>query len=107
MVTPELMASWARTEALLLEANSALPVEATTRFSPQLETFKQFLSHNELGLALDTLIDLVEELQVATVPVIRPLLMAAENMGLTKERAALAELLESLDPRTSNMSAPE
>lgn len=96
MATPGLIASWGRTEAFLLQARAALPPDITTRFATQIETFTEFISHDEFGLAFDTLLALVDESESATAQVIQPLLMAAENMNLTDTRDALAMQLATL-----------
>ena len=96
MATPELIASWGRTEEFLLQARAALSPGVTTRFATQIEIFIEFISHNELGLAFDVLLDLVDESECATVEVLQPLLMAAENMNLTDTRDALAMQLATL-----------
>jgi hypothetical protein len=81
MATPERIQSWARTEALLREARSALPDEVAGTFREDLEEFEEFLEHNELGLALQWLQGIVEEADCATPALTRPLRLAAENMG--------------------------
>ena len=96
MATPELIESWARTEALLREARAALPAELATDFASDLEQFNEFLEHNELGLAFDCLHGIIEESNCASSSLIRPLLMAAENMGRGKLQQALSRKLASL-----------
>ena len=81
MASPELIQSWARTDALLREARATLPAEVAVSFRVDLEQFEAFLEHNELGLALDSLQGIVEEANCATPSLTRPLRMAAENMG--------------------------
>jgi hypothetical protein len=81
MASPELIQSWARTEALLREARAALPDAVAVTLRKDLEQFEEFLEHNELGLALDYLQGIVEEANCATPSLTRPLRMAAENMG--------------------------
>ena len=81
MASPELIQSWARTEALLREARAALPDAVAVTSREDLEQFEEFLEHNELGLALDYLQGIVEEANCATPSLTRPLRMAAENMG--------------------------
>lgn len=92
---PELIRSWARTEALLCEARTALPADVAAVFGSQLEQFTEFLAHNELGLAFDTMLYIVEEAQCAAPPLIQSLLMAADNMGLEQQRQSLAKQLAS------------
>jgi hypothetical protein len=96
MATPELIQSWARTEALLCEARAALPADVAAGFASPLELFTEFLAHNELGLALDAMLAIVEDAQCAAPPLIRPLLLAADNMGLEQQRQWLAGQLASL-----------
>ncbi|MGR4870317.1 hypothetical protein ACIPRI_15840 [Variovorax sp. LARHSF232] len=96
MATPELIQSWARTEAFLREARTALPADVAAEFSSQLEQFVEFLAHNELSLAFDTLLGIVEDAHCAVPPLIQPLLLAASNMGLEQQRQSLAKQLASL-----------
>jgi len=77
----ELMKSWARSEALLRQARAALPEGVEHEFRESLEQFEEFLAHNELGLALDTLVGVVDEIGSVTADVRAPLLEAARNMG--------------------------
>jgi len=81
MTSTELMKSWARSEALLRQARAALPAGVERDFRANLEQFEKFLSHNELGLALDTLEEVVDEPGSATADVNEPLIAAAQNMG--------------------------
>lgn len=61
MASPELIQSWAKTEILLREARAALPDEVVEAFRRDLEHFDEFLAHNELGLALDQLQEILDE----------------------------------------------
>jgi len=81
MATPELLQSWARTEALLREARAALPLEVVDRFAADLKLFDEFLAHNELGLAFDYLDGVVNQANCASPALVRPLLLTAQNMG--------------------------
>lgn len=82
MASPELIQSWAKTEALLREARAALPDEVASTFREDLEQFEEFLEHNELGLAMSYLQGIVEEADCASSSLTRPLRLAAANMGL-------------------------
>ena len=81
MASPELIQSWAKTEALLREAKAALPAEVAVNFQGDLEQFDEFLAHNELGLALGQLQGIVDEASCTSPSLARALRMAAENMG--------------------------
>lgn len=80
MASPELIQSWARTEALLREARAALPDAVAVTFQEALEHFEEFLEHNELSLALDYLKGIVEEADCATPSLTHLLSLAAANM---------------------------
>ena len=81
MADTELMRSWARSEALLRQARAALPEGVERDFRTNLERFEEFLAHNELGLALDALEEVVDECGSVAAEVIEPLSAAAQNMG--------------------------
>lgn len=81
MASPELIESWARTEALLREARAALPAEVALTFRDDLKQFEEFLEHNELGLAMDYLQSIVDEANCTAPTLTRALSAAANNMG--------------------------
>ncbi len=95
MASPELIKSWARTEAFLHEAIAALPTDVAEAFQLQIEQCKEFLAHNELGLAFETLLDITEEAHCVSPSFIRSLHLAAGSMGLEPQQKALAERLAS------------
>jgi hypothetical protein len=61
MASPELIQSWARSEGFLREARAPLPAEIAVKFSADLKQFEEFLKHDELGLALDCLQGIADE----------------------------------------------
>ncbi len=81
MASPELIQSWARTEGFLRQARAALPAEIAETFSADLMQFEEFLEHNELGLAFDSLQWIVEDADYTSLALTRALHQAAENMG--------------------------
>ncbi|WP_157359987.1 hypothetical protein [Caldimonas brevitalea] len=78
------------------EARTELPTDVAAEFSSQLEQFAEFLAHNELGLAFDTMLGIVEDAGCAAAPLIQALVLAAGNMGREQLRQSLAEQLASL-----------
>ncbi|MGY3449771.1 hypothetical protein [Bradyrhizobium sp. USDA 4353] len=104
MVSPELAARWTMVRALLGRAQAALPapplrhVQACAKLYGD---FAEYLEHNELELALDTLM----ELGHLTSPhggFWRDLERAAETMGLNNRILALREAFRTapLPPET-------
>ena len=97
MASPELIASWARSEALLQKARASLPENVSTAFPAETAAFAEFLSRNELGLALDTLLEIVEAANCATTRVLQLLRAAAKNMGLLDQEEELARQLAQFE----------
>jgi hypothetical protein len=80
----ELSKRWRTTEVLLERACSALPSptpQGRVEFEAAVKEFRDYLSHNELELALDALCA-AADLVIAPGRVWRDLARAAETMGL-------------------------
>jgi hypothetical protein len=81
MPDPKLVKSWKITETLLERARRALPVGHEQGYAALLTQYREFLEHNELGLALDILEEM-GHLVSAPGGFWRDLERAAENMDL-------------------------
>jgi hypothetical protein len=91
MTDVKLQKSWKITETLLERARSALPVvpkQHEQEYVTLLARYREFLEHNELDLALDTLEEL-GHLVCCRGGFWRDLERAAENMGLVDRLPAL------------------
>jgi hypothetical protein len=96
MASPELHQSWARTEGYLRDARSHLSQIAEAEFCDDIAQFEEFLEHNELGLAFDTLESIAVESQWESHRVLELLALAAASMGLQERQRALDERLSKL-----------
>lgn len=96
MVTPELLRSWARTEAFLRDARAHLSQIAEAEFADGIAEFEEFIEHNELGLAFDTLESIATESQWESQRVLELLALAAASMGLHDRQHVLDEQLSNL-----------
>ena len=74
-------ASWARTRRHLADARATLPPSATV---DEFAAFDEYMTHNELGLALDELAHSAEPSDAATA-FWEALRAAVEEMALTEE----------------------
>jgi hypothetical protein len=106
MPDAKLIKSWEITETLLERARNALPAPPAQHeqgAAELLTQYREFLEHNELGLALDVLEDL-GHLISARGAFWRDLERAAENMGLVDKlpalRRAFSDALESPKSRS-------
>jgi hypothetical protein len=101
MADSKLVKSWKVTEALLERARHALPARHEQEHATFLTQYWEFLQHNELELALDTLEEL-GHLISARGGFWRDLERAAENMGLVDRLPALRKAFsEALEPPKS------
>ena len=89
VMSPELIRSWARTEGLLREARANVSQIGESEFSDQLDQFDEFISHNELGLALDTLEAIAQEGSWESLRLLELLALAAASMGLVDRQLEL------------------
>ncbi len=93
---PDLSRSWARTEAYLRDARAHLSQIAEAEFADGLAHFEEYLEHNELGLAFDTLDSVANESIWENHRVIELLAIAAASMGLTTDVHRLDAKLSEL-----------
>jgi hypothetical protein len=80
----------------LRDARAHLSQIAEAEFHGDLVQFEEFLDHNELGLAFDTLESLARESQWEGQRVLELLALAAANMGLVEKQHALDECITKL-----------
>jgi hypothetical protein len=90
MTDVKLLKSWKITETLLERARRALPVASEHEYATLVAQYREFLEHNEFGLALDTLEE-PEHLVACRGGFWGDLERAAENMGLTDRLPAIRE----------------
>ena len=84
MASPELQESWRRTTELLRDARSHLSEAAEGICADEIAEFEDYLSHNELELALDSLEAAVFRSPCETLRILELLIAAAESMGLAQ-----------------------
>ena len=96
MATPELLRSWARTEAFLRDARAHLSQIAEADFADGIAHFEEFIEHNELGLAFDTLESIANESHWESQRVFELLALAAASMGQHDRQRVLDAKLSTL-----------
>ncbi len=103
MASKELQDSWRRTTEFLRDARAHLSEAAEGVCADEIAEFEEYLSHNELELALDSLEAAVSKSPGESLHVFELLISAADNMGLTKHaaryRAAIERMRESMEER--------
>jgi hypothetical protein len=87
MASPELQKSWRKTTAILRDARSHLSEAAEGICADEIAEFEDYLEHNELELALDSLETAVFKSPCETLRVIELLFSAAESMSLERHAA--------------------
>ncbi len=93
MASDELMKSWKRTEAFLLDARSHLSEAAESMWVDEIQVFDGYLEHNELGLALDTLEKVFTKSELESWRVLELMALAAASMGLADRQLRYDEQL--------------
>lgn len=93
MTTRELRESWKRTEAFLLAAEKHLPGKAKKVRAYAVKEFHEYLSHNELELALDMLDAVIDEFEQDSLKAIEFMAKAATNMELWERQQNYDEQL--------------
>ena len=96
MATPELLRSWKRTEGFLLDARAHLSQIAEAEYTDGIAQFIEFLEHNELGLAFDTMESIANESQWESQRLFELLALAAASMGLRDRQRVLDKQLSNL-----------
>ena len=93
MASPDLRESWRRTTESLRDARSHLSEAAEDICADEIAEFEDYLSHNELELALDSLEAAVFKSPCETLRILELLIAAADSMGLGEHAARyLAEI---------------
>jgi hypothetical protein len=90
----ELIASWKKTTALLEQARKELSKSHRKEFETRLKEYHEWLSHNELELALDQLEEIGMEAPLSN-DFWKFLVAAAENMSLAARADRLRKNLSS------------
>ena len=82
MTSPELLQSWKRTEGFLLDSRAHLSQAAEAICESELNEFHDFLEHNELGLAFESLVAAFEKSEFESWRVLELLALSAASMQL-------------------------
>lgn len=106
MPNPDLLRSWTRTEAFLWDARSHLSQIAEAEFVDEITEFENFVEHNELGLAFDTLEAVANDSLGESHRVFELLALAAASMGLSDRQQTLDEQLSKLKGWKHETSLP-
>ena len=106
MATLELERSWKRTEGYLRDARAHLSQIAETEFADPIVQFEDFLDHNELGLAFDTLESIAVESQWESMRIFELLALAAASMGRFHEQRILDQRITKQRGWTYETSLP-
>jgi len=96
MPSQALIESWKRTTAYLLDARAQLSEAAEGICADEIHQFQEYLEHNELQLALDTLEEACEKSGMESLRVIELLALAAANMGLSQRVQRFDEHLSKI-----------
>ena len=90
-------ASWQRTERLLARAKTLLLPEVAAANETDLQQFDEFLDANELGLAFEWLESIAYEDQPTSLPLLRLLRSAAEEIDMHENLAELNSRINALE----------
>jgi hypothetical protein len=93
MPSKELIDSWKRTTAYLMDARSHLPQSPEGVCADAIHEFEEFLGYNELELALDSLAAAWEESDVEDLRGVELMAFAAASMGLWNRVQSFDEYL--------------
>jgi len=93
MPSKELLESWKRTIAFLRDARSHLSEAAEGICCDEIAEFEDFLAHNELELALDSLEAAAEKSGMESLRVTELMALAAASMGLSERVTRFDEYL--------------
>ena len=95
MPSRELLDTWKRTESFLREALESVPPHLVDEYHTVLAQYAEYISHNELELAMDTLAEVLSEAGWNRVAA-ASMASAARNMGLDARAAEFEQELASL-----------
>jgi hypothetical protein len=107
MTTPELLRSWQRTEGFLVEAEAQIAKVATPESEHALREAREFIEHNEFGLASDWLLSIAKESHWNSQLVLVPLALAEASMGRQEKQRAIDTRLGELLGRQYESAMPE
>ena len=96
MASSELQDSWRKTTEFLRDARAHLSEAAEGVSADEISEFDDYLRHNELELALDSLEAAVLKSPGETLRVFEFLVLAAENMGLAGHTARYRAAIENM-----------
>src|SRR5215470_9148245 len=96
MASQELQDSWRKTTEFLREIRAHLSEAAEGVCAHEIAGFEDYLNHNELELALDSLEAAVRKSPGESLHVFELMVSAAENMGLTKHAARCRATIDSM-----------
>src|SRR5215475_10355028 len=96
MASQELQDSWRKTSEFLREIRAHLSEAAEGVSADEIAEFEDYLSHNELELALDSLEAAVRKSPGESLHVFELMVSAAENMGLTEHAARYRTTIKSM-----------
>jgi len=96
MASQELQDSWRKTTEFLRDARAHLSEAAEGICADEIAEFDDYLRHNELELALDSLEAVALSSPGESVHVFELLVSAADNMGLTKHAARYRATIKSM-----------
>ena len=100
MASPELQERWRITTEYLRDARSHLSEAAERICADEIGEFEDYLSHNELELALDSLEAAVFKSEFESLRVLELLISAAESMGLEHYAARYRSAIERAQQAT-------
>ena len=93
MPSKELIESWKRTTAYLLDARAHLSESAEGVCADEILKFRESLDHNELEFALDSLEAAVDKSGIESLRVVEFMALAAASMGLLERVRRFDEYL--------------
>ncbi|MGM9485891.1 hypothetical protein [Ideonella sp. YS5] len=106
MINPELLRSWACTKGYLRDARSNVSKYLEAEYSNDFVQFDEFIEHNELGLAFDTLCSVAKESRQESVHVFELLALSAASMGRLEDQRELDCLISELTEATHETHLP-
>lgn len=94
MASPELQERWRKTMEYLRDSRAHLSEAAEGICADEIAEFEDYLSHNELELALDSLESAVFKSGLESLRVLELLIAAAESIGLQQHAARYRSVIE-------------
>ncbi len=106
MATPELLQSWKRTEAYLLQARACFSHSTEAEFRADLLQYAEYIRLNELGLAFETLDAIAEESLSESSRLFELLALAAASMQIEAAQERLDSKVSALRGSTYKTVLP-